>query len=261
MKNGAEGSEAGLRSVLNFFGIKAVEMDNWVCCGVEYALSEDDLINKIAPIRDLVRAKDQGVEELFAPCSMCYATLKRAEEYARNEKKDMEVINDLMNRENDYEGGIEVKHSSELLSDIVKNPNQKTEKKELKMASFPGCTLLRPEEYSVPLEVYERPLKAAGLTVVDYPEKKSCCGAFLSVNRKDIVKKRTDAIISSAKKAGADAIVVSCPLCDYNLSEISTQKIPIIYLSQAVGIGLGIEIEDLGFEFNRSDAKKLLEKL
>lgn len=263
LEDGAEGSEIGFREVLGFFGIEAVEMDSWVCCGVEYSLSEDDLINKVAPIRNLLRASDQGVKKLFVPCSMCYATLKRAEEYVKNEKEDMEKINDLMNKENDYWGGVEVRHSSELLSDIVKEVDdlkQKNENEKLKLAAFPGCTLLRPKDCSIPLEVYENPLKAVGFTVVDYSEKENCCGAFHSVYRKDIVEKRSNAIISSAKEAGADALVVSCPLCDYNLSEISTIEMPIIFLSQAVGLGLGIKIDKLGFEHNRSGVGRLFEE-
>lgn len=259
LKEGAEGSEIGFKSLLDFFGVEVREMDDWVCCGVEYSLPIDDLANKIAPIRNLLRAWNQGVEELYVPCSMCYATLKRAEDYVRAEKEDMETINDLMNKEDDYWGGVEVKHSSELFSELIEESDLEVEDKDLNLASYPGCTLLRPDDFSIQDGLFDSLLERVGFVPVDYQEKDTCCGAFFSVHERDITRDRSDSVISSAREAGADAIVLSCPLCEYNLSEVSTLDIPIIYFSQAIGLGLGLE--DLGLEYNRTIMKNLLNKL
>lgn len=254
LKSGSEGFETAFLTVMNHFGFEVKEMENWVCCGAEYSLSKDDLINKVAPIRDLLRAKAQGAEKLVAPCSMCYATLKRAEKYARTQKEDMEKINNFMTEEEgEYWGGVEVIHSSELLLDLLKETDEEFTKKDLKMASYPGCTLLRPEGIAVPENIFDEILEIVGFNTVKYSEKEKCCGAFLTLFRKDITKIRSNAVISSALEAGADAIVLTCPLCEYNLAEISDLEIPIISLSQAVGLGIGEE--NLGLEKNRSGIK------
>lgn len=256
LKNGSEGFETGFLTVLDHFGVEAKEMKDWVCCGAEYSLSEDDLINKVAPIRNLLRAKAQGVEKLVAPCSMCYATLKRAEIYAETEEEDMEKINDFMTEEEkEYWGGVEVIHSSELLLDILEGTNQEFSEKDLKLAPYPGCTLLRPENIATPENIFDKILEIVGFKGAQYSEKDRCCGAFLTVQRKDVTKIRSDAIISSALEAGADAIVLTCPLCEYNLAEVSDLEIPIISLSQAVGLGIGEK--NLGLERNRTKTKYL----
>ena len=57
-------------------------------------------------------------------------------------------------------------------------------------------------------------------------------------------------VIGSANEAGAEALVLSCPLCEYNLgsrqSEVvamgeSLEEVPTLYFTQLLGIALGLE--------------------
>ena len=59
-------------------GLQFQELEMWNCCGTVYSLAHDDLMHQIAPIRNLVRVRDAGEEQMVTMCSMCYNTLKRA---------------------------------------------------------------------------------------------------------------------------------------------------------------------------------------
>lgn len=58
---------------LEAFGIEVEELERWNCCGAVHSLTADDLIHQVAPVRNLVRAKEQGADWLL--CAPCAATL------------------------------------------------------------------------------------------------------------------------------------------------------------------------------------------
>ena len=73
-----------------------------------------------------------------------------------------------------------------------------------------------------------------------------------------------------ASAAGADCIAVSCPMCQVNLDlrqqDINKQtgknyQIPIVYVTQLLGLCLGIGPGDLGFNKLMVPATNVLEKV
>jgi heterodisulfide reductase subunit B len=69
-----------------------------------------------------------------------------------------------------------------------------------------------------------------------------------------------------AQKAGADCLVVACPLCQVNLDlrQADAAKahgaflpIPVLYITQLLGIALGLPMENLGLDSLTVDAKDL----
>jgi heterodisulfide reductase subunit B len=103
----------------------------------------------------------------------------------------------------------------------------------------------------------DRLINGMGGESLDWPHKVECCGAGLALTRTDIVVNLVDAIIGIAKDAGANCIAVACPLCQANLdlrqSDINSQKgrqydMPIVYISQLLGLCLGISLEELGMQ-------------
>jgi heterodisulfide reductase subunit B len=62
-------------------------------------------------------------------------------------------------------------------------------------------------------------------------------------------------IVANAAKHGAEAIVVACPMCHSNLDmrrpEINDQldaehKLPVLFITQALGLAMGIDAKALG---------------
>jgi len=81
---------------------------------------------------------------------MCYNTLKRANAAAKEDAEKMEKIRDVMEKEPNYRGSVEVVHLLEILqqggwetvAERVKKPL-----KGLKVAPYYGCLLLRPRGF------------------------------------------------------------------------------------------------------------------
>jgi len=96
-----------------------------------------------------------------------------------------------------------------------------------------------------------------GATSVYYPYKTECCGAGFSISRTDIVSKLSGKIVEDAENRGADAIIVACPMCHSNLdmrrNDINKYwgrsfKIPVIFITQAVGLAIGLTAKNVGLK-------------
>ena len=76
----------------------------------------------------------------------------------------------------------------------------------------------------------------------------------------------TSEIINDAAGNKATCIVTPCPLCQMqldiyqdNAQELSKSKarVPVLHLSQLVGLALGVPAKQLGLDYNVIDATKL----
>jgi heterodisulfide reductase subunit B len=263
---------------LNSIGVEVDELSRWNCCGTVFSLTTDDLIHHVAPIRNLIRAKEANYNKVMTLCAMCYNTLKRANERIKSDPESMEILNNFMDREKtQYEGDVQVFHLLEFLKneigfdDLAKKVVKPL--KNLKIASYYGCLLVRPKE--IGLDDIENPtiledlMTKLGAESVDFPYKTECCGAYQTVDRPDIVAERTNQILTSAEDQGAEIVVVSCPLCAYNLDQRQKKTaeiypefkhIPVLYFSQPLAIALGCPEESLRFDLNFIDPKPVLKE-
>jgi heterodisulfide reductase subunit B len=74
-------------------------------------------------------------------------------------------------------------------------------------------------------------------------------------------------ILKSAQAAGSEAVVTNCPLCQFNLDKQQAQmhqsragyrSIPVFYFSQLLGLALGLDASQYGWERHYVDARPLL---
>jgi heterodisulfide reductase subunit B len=249
-------------------GIELKELHRWNCCGTVYSLTSDDLMHHLAPIRNLIRVKEENNNKMVTFCSMCYNTLKRANIRIKESEEDRRKINDFMDREEiEYQGDVEVFHGLEILkteigfkriAEKVKHPLRG-----LKIAPYYGCLLLRPIEIGIDdpenPSILEELINALGAECVDFPYHNECCGAYHTVNRTDIVVDKGYSILSYAKSMGADIVMTSCPLCEFNLDtrqkEIKSkypdfEELPVIYFTQALSVAFNLPSKTYGFELN-----------
>jgi len=278
LKNHAKNFEDSTICSLNTIGVEVEELNRWNCCGTVFSLTTDDLIHHVAPIRNLIRAKEANYDKVMTLCSMCYNTLKRANERVKSDPDSLDVLNNFMDREEvQYEGDVQVFHLLEFLKDEIgfETLAEKVIKplKKLKIASYYGCLLVRPKE--IGLDDMENPsilddlMEIIGADPVDFPYKTECCGAYQTVDRPDIIADRTNRILTSAKDQGAEIVVVSCPLCAFNLDQRQKQTIerypefkhiPVLYFTQPLAIALGCPEESLRFDLNFIDPKPILQE-
>jgi len=277
LKTSAKNLEKSAFAIMKALGHELVEMDDWTCCGVVSSLSDDDLMRHLAPLRNLIHVEDQGENKVVVLCDMCCNTLRQTNLRVKEKPDDLETLNLFMDRENDYRGTVKVQHFLEFLRDDVGfNVLKKMVKKplkNLKIMPYYGCMLLRPREVAV--DDAEEPtilsdlLSALGVEVVDNPFKIECCGSYHTIQEKELVSRRAYRIASYAIERGADAIVLSCPLCRFNLDVRGKEaekmfngykQLPVFYYTQLIAVALGLDPSVYGFDQHAVDPTLLLKK-
>ena len=181
LKTSARNFEDSAIASLKVLGVDLVELKRWNCCGTVYSLTSDDLIHKVAPIRNLIRVKEQGEgdDRVVTLCSMCYNTLKQANDFFKGDKESRDKMNDFMDREIDYNGDVEVLHLLTFLKEVIgfDNVAKKVKNKlsNLKVASYYGCLLLRPQNAAIDNPenptILEDLFTSLGIEVVNFPYK------------------------------------------------------------------------------------------
>ena len=277
LKTKAKNLEDSTIAAMGALGINLVEIQRWNCCGTVYSLADDDLAHHLAPVRNLIRVEEQGSNKVGTSCSFCYNTLKRANLLMQKESEKRKTLNDFMEEEKDYSGEVEVVHILEVLRDEIGWENiagkVKMPLQGLMVAPYYGCTLLRPQE--VAIDQVERPtilhrlMEAIGAEAIDFPFATECCGSFQIVSNPDFVTQRAWDILSSAMRRGAEALVLTCPLCNFNLGQRQQEllqkysgfrSIPIFYFSQLLALSLQLDPQVCNFELNYGDPLPLLKR-
>jgi len=276
LKTSALNYEKTALALLELYNIKVKELKDWVCCGATFSLTSDNLMHQLAPIRTLIRAKESGNKQLLTLCDMCYNTLKRASKFVEDDPEKRDKINDFMDREdvNYYGNEIEILHLLTVLENLGFDEIKKKVKldlKGLKVSPYYGCMLLRPKEIAIDdvnaPTIMEDVLEASGCEIVTSPFRLECCASYQVVNRKEIILDRTKKIVNSARKRGADLIVLSCPLCDFNLDSAQLdlleldsdfKTLPILYFTQLLALTAGIDPNINDFSLHHIDPRPIL---
>lgn len=251
-------------AVARALGIDFVEIKGWSCCGSTPGHQTDRVLAASLSAANLVLAKDMNLD-IVVNCAACYNRLKTANYEVLNHPEMRRKVSDAIGR--DYDGSVKIKHLMEvLLEDYGIHALENAFKYSLnglKIASYYGCLLVRPQEVTN-FDDPENPqsldnlIRAMGGESRDWPYKVACCGNSLSLTTKsDLVVSFSDSIIGMAKAAEAECIAVACPLCQVNLDlrqmDIRKQTgkqydMPILYITQLLGLCLGISREELGLE-------------
>jgi heterodisulfide reductase subunit B len=275
LKTRARNLEEPAVASMEALGLKLDEVPRWNCCGAVYSLAEDDLIHQVAPVRNLIRVKKQGKTELVTLCAFCLNTLKRANLLMKEDVAKRDTLNDFIDEGIDYAGEVKVVHLLEVLRDEIGwaalSQKVKLPLIGLKVAPYYGCTLLRPRE--VAIDDVENPavladfLKALGASPVDFPESTRCCGSYQVVSSPDGIAEYARPILKSALSHGAEALVLTCPLCDYNLGRAQKElakkqsgfkEMPLFYFTQLLALALGLDPRVCRFELNHGGPESLL---
>ena len=268
--------ELSIREILPSFGIEIIDVDGFSCCG-EPMKSVNQFLTLYLSARNIALAEENGLD-MFVPCSMCHLALSECNYVLRNNEELRKKINSLLEEEGlKWHGRNKIFHTIDLLHDEVGIEEiKKRVKKELKvlLAAHYGCHLIRPSEVGRPVDA-EKPMKmeallnVIGAKTAYYAEKLDCCGAPLLANLPDTALTKAGQKMQAVQEK-FDALVTVCPWCHKMFDErqqkagetiAASLSLPVVYLSQLVGLAMGIEKEKLGFEFNLSPTDKLMEKI
>jgi heterodisulfide reductase subunit B len=263
--------DISLRKVLSLLDVQLEELNDWSCCGATSAHATNHMLSVALPARNLIIAHHQKLSEVVAPCAACYnrliVTQHDLETNPQLEKETSELLGESIGN------GILIINIVELFERIGKNKiieKRKNDLKGIKAACYYGCLLVRPFEIThfddpeLPSSM-EKIISVTGAEAIDWNYKIECCGGAHSFAHKEIVVDLSQKIIDDAKLHGADVIVVACPMCHSNLdmrqrAMKNHQEMPVLYLSEFIGLSLGIQPKELGIDLHFISADSLLEK-
>jgi heterodisulfide reductase subunit B2 len=244
------------------FDIELQEISDWNCCGATAAHNLNKELSLALPARILALAEKQGMQEIVVPCAACYSrlaiTIHELEEHPELKKKISQAIG------MEYKGTTEILNVIQMLDKYIlpKVEGRIIKPFEHKVACYYGCLLVRPHQV-LQFDREEDPqsmdvlMTKIGATSIDWAFKTECCGAGLSISRTDTVGRLSGNIIKDAVDSGAEAVIVACPMCHSNLdmrrpviNSFLAQNItiPVLYITQALGMALGIEKKELGIQ-------------
>lgn len=251
------------RELFKKLNIGLTEVPDWFCCGATPAHNVDELLSLSLCAKNLELAQ-QVDGDLAVACAACFSRLKTTQHVlSESDVKRQQVEKAIDAR---VELNANVKHLLDILArDLgLERLGQAVTKplSGLKVACYYGCLLTRPTD--VPnLDCVEAPtimedvLKTVGAETVAWSHRLECCGANFTLSRPGVVLQLSHAILDSAKLAGADCIMVACPLCHGNL-DIRQKEIegvydtqyamPVFYITQLVGLATGLEADKLGLD-------------
>jgi len=248
-------------AVAKALDIELVEINDWNCCGATAAHAMNEELSLSLPARILAMAEKQGLTEVVVPCAACYNRLKVTQHELEDDTKRSRVIDIL---KMPYQGSSSIINVLQLLEMYgVENIKAKiTQPFVHKVACYYGCLLVRPHSI-LKFDRVEDPqsmdtmIKSIGGTTLDWAFKTECCGAGFSVSRTDLVAKLSGNILKDAADREAEALIVACPMCQSNLDmrrgainkTLETPSdIPVIYITQAIGLALGLSAQELGLK-------------
>lgn len=265
-----------VKEVAKVLDIELIEPKGWTCCGSTPAHHTNKLLSVSLPAANLLMAQKMGLD-MVVFCAACYNRMKVANhEIQTNPKIRKEVSAALCE---DYDGSVNVRHFVEVLvKEVGIKKLQETFTHSLdglKVVNYYGCLLVRPNEVTN-FDNPENPtimdslITIMGGESIDWPHKVECCGGGFALSRTDIVVELSNSILGMAKSSGAQCMAVACPMCQVNLdlrqNDINKIKgkdynLPIVYISQLVGLCLGISPEKLGMDKCVVSPKPIIEKV
>ena len=275
----AEATAVGLglsvQAIAKPLDMELIELEDWTCCGSTPYGSLDELESICVAARNLALAEKTGLD-LVTPCSSCFITLYQADIKLKDHPQLIAQINEALAVANlEYHGNLRVRHLTEVLVNDITPQVITTKVKRplngLKVAPYYGCQLVRPDygfddpEFPQSLD---RLVECLGAEAVPFPLKNRCCGGSLIIPEEDLALGLLRKLLDNALENGAQCIVTPCPLCQTNLDAYQSRvnskfkthyHLPVLFITQLIGLALGIDPESLGLNTNIISPSEVLD--
>ncbi|MEE9614483.1 MAG: CoB--CoM heterodisulfide reductase iron-sulfur subunit B family protein [Thermodesulfobacteriota bacterium] len=271
--------EKSTRVVMDALGLPYREVDGFTCC------PEKSLVNNVDHgLWTLTAARNVAIVDemeldIVSPCTGCVSNLATVASELKVDPGKKEEVNGLLKEVGrEFKGEAKLSHLVPFLHDEVGVNTIKARIEKdfsgMRFAIHYGCHMMRPShalKNDDPLEPkkFDNIIRALGAVSLEFPTKLMCCGQGLDrVDQHDMALHMARIKLRELKRIGADALVLCCPSCylqfDNNqfLMEREGEKfgIPVLYLTDLIGLGMGFQPEDMGLSYHRVDVGPFLEK-
>ncbi|MDP2727961.1 MAG: CoB--CoM heterodisulfide reductase iron-sulfur subunit B family protein [Dehalococcoidia bacterium] len=260
--------DVSTRLVFKALGLELRELEDWNCCGAAAAKGTNHLLSLALPGRVLQQAEEAKLP-LTTPCPECYSRLRFAAHEMKDEATRRRVSEVL---EKDFQNSVAVEPTLKVIWEYDGDLHLKKSLAGLKAVSYYGCLFVRPKAVAA-FDDEEDPrsmddiMSKLGMEMLDWGLRTECCGAYLSIPKPEVVYRLVHRIMRGAKQAGAECIVVACPLCQANLD--TRQKaveahygekagLPVMYFTQLMGLAMGYSAQELLLDKHLTDTLPLL---
>lgn len=270
LKGTARDYEESLMAVAPILGLELQEVEGWRCCGASAAKEKDEEWARSLPAATLAKTRDLEMDILM-PCSSCYWNHLKlltdlGKEHGLGERLGLSHVP-------------KVKH---LLEVLALDMGEETIKERavqplhgLRVLPYYGCLVARPfpmagKESMENPRTLEILIQAAGASAISFPGKLDCCGGSLLFIQEGVALKLAAGILKEAARLCPDCILVVCPLCHLMLDakqraarkEVGADfNIPVLYVTQLLGLALGLPPRKLGLHRLITSPSRLLSKL
>ena len=277
----AEATAVGLglsvEAIAKPLDMELIELEGWTCCGSTPYGSLDELESIVVAARNLALAEKTGLD-LVTPCSSCYVTLNKARIQLEDHPHLMAQVNEALAVANlEYHGNLRIRHLVDVLVDDI-TPEVIASKVQqgldgFKVAPYYGCQLVRPHYGTDDTEFphsLDRLVECLGAEAIPYPLKARCCGGALIISEENLALGLIRKLLDNAVENGAQCIVTPCPLCQTNLDAYQSRvnrkfktnyDLPVLFISQLIGLTLGIAPMSLGLNTNIVSPSRVLDHL
>lgn len=270
--------DTSFRLVAEAFDIGLEVLEDWNCCGASPAPHHwGGTLGIFLPARNLHIAGKADHAAMVAPCAGCYTHHKFAQHELCSDLELRRKVEKALREPVCCE--TEVLNILQLFNKEIA-PESLAERAQgrlagVRLGTYYGCVLTRPadilgfDDPRNPVSM-EPLLQATGAETPFFPFKTECCGSYMGLTKKEIVLRASRRIIEVALECGIDALVTACPLCHQNLDLRQGQinkaygtsfELPVLYFSQAIGLGLGLPPAELGIESHAVGIGKVLKKM
>ena len=262
--------DRSLRAVASRLDVELREIPDWVCCGATSAHALDHEAALCLGADTLAKARRAGLNEVLAPCAMCYQRLAVAAHEIRRQHGIAAALDEKPGLENvqplSILGWLSNGASATLKARVTRPLTG------LKVACYYGCLLVRPPKITGIREVetprqMEQLVTLLGGQPVRWSMATECCGASFALSQKSTVLRQGRRIYDAAAQAGAGIFCVACPMCHANLDMRQGEmgiaveaRLPVIYLTQLAGWAMGLEAAALGLDRHFVPAARALAK-
>ena len=278
------GFEAATRLVCERLGIELVDLP-FSCCPPPTSLKLVHYDSWLAlAARNLCLAEEAGLN-LLTLCTGCVNTLKEANHVLKQSDSKRRKVNKALEDSNhQFKGTIEVTHILDVLyqdTAVERIIKARVRDIPLRVGCHYGCHYFRPPKVMYPDELspaesyvpvkMDHLLSIIGVEPVEYSRKFLCCGSPLGANAdQDAGYAITNQKLALILERDIQALSVICPSCfeQFDMGQIvlsrkskERQKIPTFFLTQLIGLALGLTPKDVGLDVHRVKAKKLLESV